>query len=259
MQLIPRYLVPNRVTIVIDQAGFVTEFRPVYSRNVTVYKGIDNTIQFRVLNADQKPIDVTGYVPRFVAFNNRDNVIIEHEGEVIDDSSASHRGLFTVTITEQELLDIPQQYLSYNIYLVDSTGHKTLTYSHSNFDNDATIFVSGDAFPGPRETTVIKTFQLESSQSEVWYSELAQVYPANNTVDRMHTIVVYPGRFVGTIEVEGTLNNTTDNADWAPISSITTTGYELEPVYMNVTGAFSFLRFKTDIDPDPIEQILVRT
>ena len=53
MQLIPRYLVSNRITIVVNETGFVTEYRPVYNRQLQVYKGIDNKIEFRVLNADQ--------------------------------------------------------------------------------------------------------------------------------------------------------------------------------------------------------------
>ena len=69
MQLIPRYLVNNTVTIVANDSGFITEFKPVYSRQIKVYRGIDNTIQFRLLNADQKPINVASYTPKFVAFD----------------------------------------------------------------------------------------------------------------------------------------------------------------------------------------------
>ena len=52
MQLIPRYLVNNRTTIIANEAGFVTEYRPVYSRQIKVYSNIDNVLEFRVLNAD---------------------------------------------------------------------------------------------------------------------------------------------------------------------------------------------------------------
>ena len=59
MQLLSRYLVNNTTTLVADVAGFITEYRPVYNRELQVYKGIDNTIQFKLLNADQKGINLS--------------------------------------------------------------------------------------------------------------------------------------------------------------------------------------------------------
>ena len=53
MQLVPKYLLNNSGPIA-NPAGEVTEYRPVYTRNINVVRGIDNTIQFNVLNADQK-------------------------------------------------------------------------------------------------------------------------------------------------------------------------------------------------------------
>jgi recombinational DNA repair protein RecT len=60
MQLVPRYLVNDRIIVVSNDAGFVTEFRPVYSRTIKVYKGIDNTIQLDVRNSEQRKQTVVG-------------------------------------------------------------------------------------------------------------------------------------------------------------------------------------------------------
>ena len=116
MQFTPRYLVNNLTTIVANDAGFVTEYRPVYQRQLKVYKGIDNVLQFRLLNADQKPVTTSVYTPKFVAYDETNTLVIEHDGSIqqLDDSSAT-RGMFTVTITENDLLNIPSQYLKYNI------------------------------------------------------------------------------------------------------------------------------------------------
>ena len=59
MQLIPRYLVEDRIKVISNDIGFIVEYRPVYSRQLKVYRGIDNKLQFRLLNADQKPIQIT--------------------------------------------------------------------------------------------------------------------------------------------------------------------------------------------------------
>ena len=76
MQLLSRYLVKNRIDIIADVAGFVTEYRPVYKRQVQVYKGIDNILEFRLLNADQKPINTEGYTPKFNGIENFDGEIV---------------------------------------------------------------------------------------------------------------------------------------------------------------------------------------
>ena len=123
-QLIPRYLVNNRTNLVSNDTGFITEYRPVYQRQLKVYKNIDNKLQFRVLNADQKPLAISTYTPKFLAFDENKKLIIEHDGTaVVGDDSAATRGLFTVTITENDLLNVDAQYLTYNVYLVDSSNN----------------------------------------------------------------------------------------------------------------------------------------
>ena len=67
MQLIPRYLFNNTITIIATEVGLQTEYRPVYARQIKIYKGIDNKIQFRLVNADQKPIATTSYTPKFLS------------------------------------------------------------------------------------------------------------------------------------------------------------------------------------------------
>jgi hypothetical protein len=100
MQLVPRYLVNNRTVVVLDEAGFTVEFRPVYQRNLYVYKGIDNVLQFQVKNADQKPVNITSYTPRFVAFDENSNQVLDINGVLLNDDSSATRGTFKVIIPE---------------------------------------------------------------------------------------------------------------------------------------------------------------
>jgi len=129
MQLLPRYLCNHTTTVIANMAGFITEYRPVYSKQLQVYKGIDNVLEFRLLNADQKPVDITSYTPKFVAFDEINQMVLEKDATILDDGSTVTRGKFKLTVTENELLNVKQQYLSYNIYLVETDGDKVLTYS----------------------------------------------------------------------------------------------------------------------------------
>ena len=261
MQLIPRYLVSNRITIVVNETGFVTEYRPVYNRQLQVYKGIDNKIEFRVLNADQKPIDISTMTPKFVAFDETQKMILEHNGTVVtgDDSSPT-RGLFQVTISENDLLNVKQQYLTYNIYLVDDNNSKSLTYSHSNFDNDATIYVNGTAFPGPLNSYSVTEFEQTGVGVDEWVSESVDAQPAINVNEALHTIAVYTESYSGDVTIQATLDNQVNQStSWADIDVITFDGTENEPIPVNFNGVFSYLRFKATSNPaDKITKILVR-
>ena len=260
MQLTPRYLVKNITTLVADVAGFNTEYRPVYSKQLQVYKGIDNVLEFRLVNADQKPVDITSYIPKLVAFDENNAMILEKDGTVLDDGSTITRGKFTVTVTENELLNVKQQYLKYNVYMQETNGDKVLTYSHANFDNDATIYVNARVFPGPLASYVVTEFQKEAVEIPIWYSETVNAQPAINGNEALHTAAVYATAYEGTVVVQATLDNAvSDGTRWADVATVFFNGSELIPQPVNFNGVFSHLRFKADADPsDKIFKILVR-
>jgi len=260
MQLTSRYLVSNRTNIIANEAGFITEYRPVYNRTLQVYKGIDNVLEFRLYNADQRPINTNQYTPKFLAFDENNTLVLEKDGIVLDDGSTSTKGLFTVTVSENDLLNVKQQYLKYNIYMIDSNNEKVLTYSHSNFDNDATIFVNARTFPGPLETYEIKTFQQTGVDTNEWFSETIDAQPGINGNEALHTAAIYTNGYVGTVEVQATLDNQiSDGTTWTTVGTLGFVGSETEPTPINFNGVFSHLRFYTDANPaDKISKILVR-
>jgi len=260
MQLTPRYLVSNRITIVANLAGFVTEYRPVYSRQVKVYKGIDNVLQFRLLNADQRPVDTAGYIPKFVAIDDNNMLAIEKDGVIQDDESSSIRGLFTVTLTENDLMQFEQQYLKYNIYLEDAAQQNILTYSHSNFDNNATIFIDTGAFPNPKPSLSLSEFRQENTGSVYWFTGAVDAQPNINSNEALHSAAIYADSFVGDIIVQGTLDpQVSEGTSWADIQQVIFTGTETEPKPVNVTGNFSYFRFMSIGNPTAaVTKILIR-
>lgn len=254
MQLIPRYLVKNTTTLIANEAGFLTEYRPVYTRQLNVFTGIDNVVDFKLLNADQKPIDLAGYSKiKFQAFDENQSLIIEHDGVNVNQS----KGLFKVTITENDLLNVKAQYLSYSIYLIDSNNNNVTTYSTASFGGTGTIKVDTAQFPGPRPTQNVATF---TEDNEAWYSEALNAEPGINGNEALHTAVLYTDSYVGDIVVQGTLDNQLIGSTvWADVSTLTLTGSESEPTPVNFNGVFSHLRFKATADPaNKISKVLVR-
>jgi len=328
MQKMYRYLANNKVTLVADLAGFITEYRPVYQKDLNVYRGIDNVLQFEIKNHDQKPISLAGYTPTILVFDENNNLIIQRDGTSLDDvvtkatsvaestpdynleftsttgisvgqsvsgtyiprntlvtavtdnvvtinklptdtiplgtditfQSKTKKGVFTITLSENDLIDIKQQYLSYAVYLTDANSTKTLTYADDHFGAKGTMYVSGKAFPGPAATYNITTFIQDSQSPTAWYSESIDAQPGINGNSALHTAAVYTDAYVGDVIVQGTLDNqVTLNTFWADIDTLTFDGTETQPVPVNFNGVYSFLRFKTDASPsDTITKILVR-
>ena len=255
-----RYLVSNKIDVLANEAGHVTEYRPVYSRNLQVYKGIDNVLEFKLINPDQKPLDVDRYTPKFVAFDENRNMIIERDGVNLqegDSTAYTKKGLFSVTITENDLLNVKDQYLSYNIYLIDYDETKVQTYANEWFDSAGIIKVSGSAFPGPSASYSIDTFLEDNS---VWHSEAIDAQPGINGNEALHTAAVYTDGYTGDVVVQATLENQiTDYTNWADVATETLSGSQTEPTPINFNGVFSFLRIKATADPaNTITKILVR-
>ena len=261
MQLVPRYLVNDRIIVVSNDAGFVTEFRPVYSRTIKVYKGIDNTIQFRLLNADQKPVTIEDS-PVFVAFDENQSKIIERSCTVTDDSTTETRGMFEVEITENDLLNIQQQYISFNIYLEATDGQRQVTYSNRNFDSIGIIYIDSRSYPGPKSAQELASFVEEDDYWVAGSTDATKITasPGLNGNEALHTVAVYTNEFVGTVEVQATLDNQISGLNnWTTVSTLTFDGTESEPVPANFNGVFTYLRFKASADPaDKITKILVR-
>ena len=255
-----RYLAPNRINLLANEAGFVTEYKPVYSRQLNVYKGIDNVLEFRLINPDQKPLDVDRYTPKFVAFDENNQMVIEHDGVNLQDGDSTaytKKGLFSVTITENDLLNVKDQFLTYNVYLVDYDDTKVLTYANEWFESPGIIKVSGSAFPGPSASYSIDTFVEDNSN---WLSESIDAQPGINGNEALHTAAVYTDSYIGDVVVQGTLENQiTGTTNWADISTVTFTGTETEPAPINFNGVYTYLRVKATADPaTKIPKVLFR-
>ena len=135
MQVIPRYLVTNKTIIVIDEQGTVTEYRKVYEKNQSVYKGIDNTLTFEVKNGDQKPVEIAGYTPRLIAYDQDRQVVLDIDGVL-----KSLKGQFTITVTADSLDNVQGQYLQYIVTLnPDDSTTNILTYADAQYDAEGTL------------------------------------------------------------------------------------------------------------------------
>jgi len=258
MQLVPKYLLNNSVSLIANLAGEVTEYRPVYTRNINVVRGIDNTIQFNVLNADQKAVSILNtYTPKFKAYDENNRLVVERDGTVIE-TATTKKGHFTVTITENDLLNLPAQYLSYTVFLENSsTNAKNILSSGTNFNNRGTIQIQAEEFPGPIDSVSISTFTEDNPSSGIFISSTVDAQPAINGNSALHTAAYYLSSAVGDIVVQGTLDTNAGTSNWSDIDTFTASSSD-SLVYRNFNGVFSHLRFKHTLTSGSITKILVR-
>ena len=258
MQLTPRYLVKNRTLVISNEVGFVTEYRPVYQRELQVYRGIDNLLEFQVLNADQKPVPLTGKQLMFVAFDQKRRKVIEHLATTL----ISNKGIVAVTITENDLLNIKQQYLHYNLYIINQDDSKTLTYTDEHFNANAVIYINTDAAPGPRATVEINELTPPAGAETDFLSDPVYAEPGINGNEALHTAVFYINEYEGTVVVEATLENQIDgnaSVEWSEVASLTFDGFSSGPFPVNFFGVFSYVRFRVPEDPfGTVDKILIR-
>ena len=260
MQLTYRYLATNKSVLIADLTNNITEYRPVYTRNMTVYRGIDNTLTFEIKNHDQKPVSILNtYKPYFVMFDENNTQILEREGIIKETSTPSFKGQFTVKVSENDLLSLKSQFASYNVYLVATSDNaKTLTYANTHYNAKGTIEIKGDAFPGPSNSYSIKTFTETGVDTDIFVSETITAEPALNGNEALHTAAIYSTDFAGDVFIEGTLENAvTGQTKFGDIVKVNIAS-STQPNYVNFNGVFNHLRVRYTKTSGTIDKVLVR-
>ena len=268
MQLIPRYLYKNQIDVISNDTGFIVEYRPVYSRQVKVYKGVDNKVQFRMLNADQKPININGTKIDFEAYDDEKDQVLKYEATILDDGSTpTTKGLFYVNITENDLLNIPSQYLTYTVYQRETCDEKIVTYSNRDFGACGTIYVDDCPHPTIKSSNKVENFQELDGVWVAGNDQLTKItaQPKINKNEAVHTVAFYTDAYngngyVGNVKIQGTLDNQIDGTnDWYTIDTVEFDGDEVRPVFNVFKGVYSHLRFEADTDPtDKLLKVLIR-
>lgn len=216
MQKITSYLYPNRIEAIANLGSFTVEFANVYQRNIKLYQGIDNKIEFDLKNADQKRLDLT-------TFKQIELNIMDVAGNALPNSPytiepTSSRGIGIVVIPEDDLVDLSEQYLKYSVTgLLDNTD--VLFYTDTNFNGCGTIEVLGNAMPRFREPAVYTTFTSEVDYKgiPVWHSVAIPVKFTEAVKTATINLEIAVKGFVGTVWIDATDADTITNETYRKI------------------------------------------
>jgi hypothetical protein len=179
----------------------------VYAKTVKIYNGIDNTIEFDIQNADQKRIDLS-------TMSNIELNVMDMSGNALPESPyivtpTAIKGIATVTIPSDDILDLADQHLRYSVTAV-SGGKDVILYCDSRFSAVGTIQLIGNAMPKIRDEMVYDKF-------------VGEINYMGNVIDHTPAIPckfyeavpvevmdfeIYLDRFIGTVYVEATTDMT---------------------------------------------------
>jgi len=100
--------------LLIDTSGgyFTARYDPVYAKQLTVNKGVDNVLLFEFINQDEKPVNITGSTFRFRMLNQTgDRLLIEKDMTILSASL----GRVKVVLDTADTMEILAQPGSYSI------------------------------------------------------------------------------------------------------------------------------------------------
>lgn len=217
MQKISTYLYPNRIQLLADLASFNVEYTNVYQKNVRIYKGIDNTLEFDIKNADQKRIElVTDSVLSDIRLT-----VLDAAGNEITGSpytvtpSDTIKGIAIATIPAEDIADLTNQYLQYNVR-ASKDGNDVLLYGDTRFGAMGRIELAGSVNAIPKTARVYKDHVSDInlmgeiiSHSPAIPTKFYEAVPT--TQMNIHVDVE---DFIGTVYVQGTTASTISVESW---------------------------------------------
>lgn len=227
MQKISSYLYPNRINVVADVAVFPVRWNIVYQNRIKIYQGVDNVLTIDVKNSDQKRIDISEMTLKMSLQDTNGKQFLE-----TDVTPTATTGLATVTISEDDVVNLDPQFLTFSIYRVNEDDSKTIMYADTQFGAIGKMELIGNvvstATP-PRYITRFNpiTFTNPNPQYTIWYSDAVEIKKPNyfepaNT-DSFELDIDFSG-LEGSLVVEYTTENVIGaNINWIALDTISIT------------------------------------
>jgi len=100
--------------LLIDTSGgyFTARYDPVYAKQLTINKGVDNVLLFEFINQDEKPVNITGSSFVFCVVNQTgDELLITKPMEIL----SAALGRVKVVLNTEDTINIMAQPASYSI------------------------------------------------------------------------------------------------------------------------------------------------
>jgi hypothetical protein len=167
-------------------------------------------------------------------------------------------GKVFVTLTELDMLDIDPGFYNYSIIkevreTVDSTDYRVTSripmYMDSQYGTIGTIEVSGDVSGAIDKSVVVDKFNYtnpftQGDETPKFYiSSIIDARPTINTANSLHTFQFYHTNYVGSVTIQGSIDEqgaTPRENKWTDITTVDLSSEK----YKNVVGKWNWFRIK---------------
>lgn len=253
----------TRVLLMDTGAGetFIYRYDPVYAKQLTINKGVDNVLLFEFINQEEKPVNITGSTFLFRALNTAgDEILVEKPMVILNGPT----GRAKVTLTSADLLEVLAQPANYSIQR--SSGNLTeavFTNAQAGARAPATIVDSILPQHVPSAPLTIPTTKLSAQASldgTAWGSYSPGTYWAGNPnggnywnsfantefyssfiepVNAVTTVQMTLVGYTGTIKAQAAENY---QSVFYNVTESTTYYNETRTIHMNIVGWYPLLR-----------------
>lgn len=230
------YFYIPRETIVMMSGNSIRRYKTVYAKTLKLHKGVDNKLQFQLINQDQKPINVTGKELSFRIINDDGTKLLFSKALT---AVVALNGIVQLETMATDLLGIDSQYCHYTIEMSDGTIDLPVFVDHNSgvrgkiqvIDGVMPNFTSSNLINVPNHQLPTRT-----GPAVTYYSSIFSAREGFNV-----TAQVYFDNYSGTVQVQG---SALADVDWYDISDPTTYTEQSACGNFNIIGFHPYMRFK---------------
>lgn len=242
--------------LLIDTSGgyFTARYDPVYAKQLTVNKGVDNVLLFEFINQEQKPVNITGstFVFRMIS-QNGDELLLSKTMETL----SAALGRVKVVLTTEDTIDLVAQPASYSIQRT-SGDYVQAAYVDANSQARADCNIVDSVLPQFQDSAnlTIPTIYGPSSWPQnppsgwpdwaltpqpVNYTQTTEFYSSQIPTHgaSLTTIKMDLHHFTGTIKAQAAQDY---EAPWYDVTDSTQYLDATETIYLNVLGFHPLIR-----------------
>jgi hypothetical protein len=254
----------TRVLLMDTGAGetFIYRYDPVYAKQLTINKGVDNVLLFEFINQQEKPVNITDNTFVFRVVNTEgDRVLLEKSMVILN----APTGRAKVTLTSPELLEVLAQPANYSIQRTQPGGLTEAVFTNAQAGARAPVNIVDSVLPQyvPSAPLTIPTTKLSAQVSydgTAWSQNPGNPYWAGNPnggnywnsftnteyfssfiepANAVTTVQMTLDGYTGTIKAQAAENY---QSIFYNVTESTTYLDKTGTIYMNIVGWYPLLR-----------------
>jgi hypothetical protein len=197
----------------LSQPGAISSASVMNRSDFSIFKNVDNDVEFLVKTYDNKPIDLTGRTITIYVVDARDETL-KIQKELSYSPTMAKKGHARLTLTLTDIAEIDPGYLYYSVSVTDISNKQILLYTDLSRTVQGYLELQPGPLPGPQSAIVLteESFSQQSWGSDTSVSNylVAGPYPGAAQRDNrngVHTVAVYCNNYSGYLNIQASLEN----------------------------------------------------